>query len=425
MDEIISAAVDAKCVSEGGGSDIRHVLKIFCTVLLLLSPVVAAGLIDMFSMRLAATAAVCIADAAVLSWMLVSRLRNAEAERIRLEKEMLSKLEQSIMPIAKNLKEKSGIIPVLNSQLTEVVRETETAALSIGDKFMDIVVRARQQSGLASEAVSAFSGNGGAGNGDVIHISRKALNEVTVRLKDGAGIAQNTLTDIRGALDEAKEIKGIVSEIEYIADQTNLLALNAAIEAARAGEHGRGFAVVADEVRKLSQKSGEAVEQIRQLVSRVENAITGVYDKTAKSTDDSILLSSEAEHTVHDTLEKINAIMNGARESMSSLTKETESLAHDISNILVSMQFQDITRQRIEHVIEPLNVFRGELEEICMRTQFMTDGIHSLETGGIQPGWLENLYTMESERKTMQEAIGAVSAGNDRMRPEQNVVMFE
>ena len=142
---------------------------------------------------------------------------------------------------------------------------------------------------------------------------REGRNEV-LALSKGMGSISDTVADVVSemqSLDGAsRKIGEILGLIEEIADQTNLLALNAAIEAARAGEHGRGFAVVADEVRKLAENSASSTKQIGQLVADIQRRTSAVLERTARANN---LVQSNAE-SARNVTSMIEAISNRVTE---------------------------------------------------------------------------------------------------------------
>ena len=321
-------------------------------------------------------------------------LENACALKL---KEKVAQIETGLAPVGSFMKDRALMVPVMVNQLGEVIKETESAALDIGDRFMNIVERARIQTAKSSEIFSSFAGGASEGNGSFVALSKEALSEVTGSLKNINTLFGQILHDMELITNDAASIKKIIEEIEYISDRTNMLALNAAIEAARAGEQGKGFAVVAGEVKKLSDKSSSAVTEIRKIIKNVEEDIKDIYARTEKNIEKNSQVSGAAEEAVEKTLRDIDASVNRAREQLGELMRESESLANDISGILVSMQFQDMTRQRIEHVMTPMLEMKEQMDKMAETASRISRCADTDEGGKDPAAALRGLYTMESE----------------------------
>ena len=127
---------------------------------------------------------------------------------------------------------------------------------------------------------------------------------MTNMLEENGKLNLDYSRSIEAILENTATINKITEDIQYISDQTNLLALNAAIEAARAGEHGRGFSVVAEEVRKLSDRTNQASNDITQIVGKVNDSVEAI----SKS------LSENREKT-ESKKEAVNAAVSSLLES--------------------------------------------------------------------------------------------------------------
>ena len=173
--------------------------------------------------------------------------------------------------------------------------------LRFGDSFLELQ---RSLSGLAStmkdEKQNAADAAGASDR------SRQVIHEIAGNLHNVAEKTQQTAHSVETLNERAGQIGGIVQLIKEIADQTNLLALNAAIEAARAGEQGRGFAVVADEVRKLAERTSTATSEISTLVASIQSEILGAKTQMELGADQSNAFSRKGEQASETMAELIN-----------------------------------------------------------------------------------------------------------------------
>ena len=149
------------------------------------------------------------------------------------------------------------------------------------------------------------------------------VNQVLDAIKDQANNVNNVSAVIEKLGEKSENISAVLSVITGISEQTNLLALNAAIEAARAGEQGRGFAVVADEVRTLSQRIQQEAKEIRELIDQLQQGARAAVDAMANGREET-LATVELATKAGDALQSITESVATITETNSVIAEATE-----------------------------------------------------------------------------------------------------
>jgi len=218
-----------------------------------------------------------------------------------------------------------------SSKVTEMQSE---AASGMAAAMEELSVSIDQVSEHASEAyrVSQTSSEQAGEGGRIIHSAATEMENIAT--------AVNHVAETIRSLDEySAQISGIVNTIRDIADQTNLLALNAAIEAARAGEQGRGFAVVADEVRKLAERTATSTKEITGMIAKIQNGTKLAVDEMevgVKRVSDGVGLARKA------------------GDSVSSIRDAAQHAAHAVDDINSAIQEQSLAARDIAQRIEKI-----------------------------------------------------------------------
>ncbi len=282
-----------------------------------------------------------------------------------------------MLVVAERLEEVSNVVSSASTELAAQIEQSERGAA--------------EQAARVTETATAMEEM----NSTVLEVARNAGNasEVSASTREkaehGAAVVQEVVASIQGvqeasvalkndmaALDDnARAISQIMAVISDIADQTNLLALNAAIEAARAGEAGRGFAVVADEVRKLAEKTMASTTD-------VGNAIKAIQDSAAKSMD-------QVDLTVGN-IEKATELAIRSGDALREIVGMVDDTADQVRGIAAASEQQSASSEEINKSIMQVNTIAGEtasamqeaaraVSELAEQAQVLTGLIRELK----------------------------------------------
>ncbi|AXO51511.1 chemoreceptor protein [Enterobacter hormaechei] len=347
-------------------------VRTFIVYFLLCVFLVSDGVIALFSRNSSLFIAVIIVQfiALFLLWAYMTKYLVTPINTVKksIEEVTSGKLGVSIPEFGNNCA--GRLIPGINSlssniaTLVREIRASSQTAMTLSDQLSSrsaqLSVKTEQQSAslvqtaASMEEMAASTKN----NADNTRLASEQANLATLQARKGGELMGQVANNMQSITDCAQQMTEIISLIDGIAFQTNILALNAAVEAARAGDHGKGFSVVAGEVRSLAHRSAEAAKNIKSLIEVTSHNVT-----------QGVNVVSEAEKNMHDIVTGSGNVSR-LMDEISASTSEQEKGISQITQAL--SELERVTQSNVS-MVEELNgssdVLRNQVIELQTRTR--------------------------------------------------------
>lgn len=347
-------------------------VRTFIVYFLLCVFLVSDGVIALFSRNSSLFIAVIIVQfiALFLLWAYMTKYLVTPINTVKksIEEVTSGKLGVSIPEFGNNCA--GRLIPGINSlssniaTLVREIRASSQTAMTLSDQLSSrsaqLSVKTEQQSAslvqtaASMEEMAASTKN----NADNTRLASEQANLATLQARKGGELMGQVANNMQAITDCAQQMTEIISLIDGIAFQTNILALNAAVEAARAGDHGKGFSVVAGEVRSLAHRSAEAAKNIKSLIEVTSHNVT-----------QGVNVVSEAEKNMHDIVTGSGNVSR-LMDEISASTSEQEKGISQITQAL--SELERVTQSNVS-MVEELNgssdVLRNQVIELQTRTR--------------------------------------------------------
>ncbi len=305
-------------------------------------------------------------------------------------KDIISNISNMAENMGAGSEELSSTIQEITSKMEEVNSNTETIVKGTEElsSLTEEVTALTLESG---KSINILSDKSQLGNKISKNIEQRAVeikSKTNESLKAADDLYEANQKKIAEAINEGKivnEVKVMADTIGQIAEQTNLLALNAAIEAARAGEHGRGFAVVADEVRKLAEQSSKTVTHIQDIVKRVQKAFNNLSDTSGdilKYMTDNIrpdyLYFVEASSQYVEDAKSISGVSNEIANSAAEMAAAMEQIGSAMQNVSATTQEDLSNSEQISSSIEETSRALDEISEAAVNQAEISESINRI-----------------------------------------------
>lgn len=301
----------------------------------------------------AAILATALCFAAVASACMCLYVLKGQVQRLQ---DSLSHVAVEQSPNADRLREAQfaagdKLMPIWGHHIETARAQTELAINGLAERFGHLADELKRSTEMSAEVAGSLEGGMDSSFGQAEKGLEFVVNSLQNALQDRDGL----LSQINGLDTFVEELDTMAQDVAKIAGQTNLLALNAAIEAARAGEQGRGFAVVADEVRNLSRLSAETGERIGTKVRYIGDAIRSAVNAAQASRGRDSAAVQTSEQTIQSILGEFQELGQKLVASAEALRQSNLEIQSEVEGSLVQLQFQDRIGQMLSHVRDSMS----------------------------------------------------------------------
>ena len=250
-----------------------------------------------------------------------------------------------------------GVVHEMREDLDKIRNLVGDAVSTLQSSFSGLSSASTEQKNMLAMMVDRMKESGDQPNADSDELTfREFVSETDKVLKffidHVVQVSHNSMKMVDHINDMVKQMDKadhLLADVATIADQTNLLALNAAIEAARAGEQGRGFAVVADEVRNLSARSNAFNKEIREVIQSSQATIVKANDEISELASKDMNFAIQSKARVDDMLMQVSALNEMVGERLQDVSVISSNIDQMVGNAVRSLQFEDIVRQLTEY----------------------------------------------------------------------------